>query len=193
MLVLLLVSSLAGTAAFSRRQSRICTTRLERLRSQVRMNTLSITSPFDTRIVQDHSDASTPDPYATAAQSAAVQRSGVQYRRDRMDAADMISTDEAAQLVGTSRVTINAWIKAGRCIGVANLRRGFKLPRWQFEPSIAPLLQPLAQSLGTCDGWQLLSFLETPSMALDGKTPRAALEQGEPGERILALATAEAH
>jgi excisionase family DNA binding protein len=157
------------------------------------MNTLSITSPFDTRIAQDHREASTTDPYATEAQSAAVQKSGAQYRRDRMDAADMITTDEAAQLVGTSRVTINAWIKTGRCIGVANLRRGFKLPRWQFEPSIAPLLQPLAKGLGNCDGWQLLSFLETPSMALDGQTPRAALEQGVPGERILALATAEAH
>lgn len=105
----------------------------------------------------------------------------------------MITTDEAAELAGTSRVTINAWIKAGRCIGVLNLRRGFKLPRWQFEPMVWPLLQPLAKSLGTSDGWQLLSFLETPSMALDGQTPRTALEQGVSGERILALATAEAH
>jgi len=35
------------------------------------------------------------------------------------------------------RVTINDWIKSGRCIGVSNLRRGFKLPRWQFEPRFA--------------------------------------------------------
>lgn len=90
-------------------------------------------------------------------------------------------------------VTINAWIKAGRCIGVSNLRRGFTLPRWQFEPTVWPLLQPLAKRLASSDGWQLLSFLETPSMALDGKTPRAALEQGVSGERILALATAETH
>lgn len=105
----------------------------------------------------------------------------------------MINTDEAAKLAGTSRVTINAWIKAGRCIAVSNLRRGFKLPRWQFEPSVWPLLQPLAKSIGSSDGWQLLAFLEAPSMALDGQTPRAALEQGVSGERILALATAEAH
>lgn len=105
----------------------------------------------------------------------------------------MVTTDEAAQLAGTTRVTVNAWIKAGRCIGVANLRRGFKLPRWQFEPTVWPVLQPLAKSLGSSDGWQLLTFLETPSMALDGQTPRAALEQGVGVERILALATAEAH
>lgn len=105
----------------------------------------------------------------------------------------MATTDEAANLAGTSRVTINAWIKAGRCIGVSNLRRGFKLPRWQFEPTIWPLLHSISKSLGTTDGWRLLSFLETPLLALDGQTPRTALEQGVPAERILALATAEAH
>jgi hypothetical protein len=156
------------------------------------MNTLSISSPFASGINHDRSDTPS-DPYASATQTAALLRSGAQYRRDRMEAADMITTDEAADLAGTSRVTINAWIKAGRCIGVSNLRRGFKLPRWQFEPTVWPLLQPLAKRLGTSDGWQLLSFLETPSMALDGQTPRTALEQGVSGERILALATAEAH
>lgn len=157
------------------------------------MNTLSFTSPFASGNDQTQRKAVLADPYASVAQTAAVLRSGAQYRRDRMEAADMISTDEAADLAGTSRVTINAWIKAGRCIGVSNLRRGFKLPRWQFEPAVWPLLQPIAKSLGTCEGWQMLAFLETPSMALDGQTPRAAIEQGTSAERILALATVEAH
>lgn len=105
----------------------------------------------------------------------------------------MISTNDAAELTGTNRVTINAWIKRGRVIGVEHLRRGFKLPQWQFEPSIFPLIQPIAHSLGTNDGWQHLDFLETPSPSLDGLTPRSAIEQGVAGDRILALATAEAH
>lgn len=158
------------------------------------MTTLTIPSPFATENSQLRHVTSAHDrPYATAAQTQAVLRSGAQYRRERMEAADMISTDEAAILAGTTRVTINAWIKAGRCIGVAHLRRGFKLPRWQFEPSIWPVLQPIANALGSSDGWQLLSFLESPAHALDGQTPRAALEQGIAPERILALATAEAH
>ncbi|KQP18765.1 hypothetical protein ASF45_26455 [Pseudorhodoferax sp. Leaf265] len=117
----------------------------------------------------------------------------MQHRRDRLEAADMITIDAAAVLAGTSGVTMHAWINAGRCIGVSNLRSGFKLPRWQFEPGIWQLLQRLAKCLGTNDGWQLLSFMETPSMALEGTTPRTALEQGLPGDRILALATAQAH
>ena len=157
------------------------------------MNTFAIQSPFATETAQLRQGASTDSPYATAAQTHALLRSGAQYRRDRMDAADMITTDEAAELAGTTRVTINAWIKAGRCIGMAHLRRGLKLPRWQFEPAVWPVLQPLAKALGTTDGWQLLAFLESPAPALDGQTPRAALEQGAVPERILALAMAESH
>jgi hypothetical protein len=156
------------------------------------MNTFTLISPFAPDSTQPHHEADA-SPYATAAQTAAVLRSGAQYRRERMDAADMITTDEAATLAGTTRVTINAWIKSGRCIGVSHLRRGFKLPRWQFEPAIWPALQPVAKQLGTPDGWQLLAFLESPATALDGQTPRAALEQGAPLDRIVALATVEAH
>ena len=157
------------------------------------MNTLAINLLFATETAPSRNDLAASSPYATAAQTQALLRSGAQYRRERMDAADMISTDEAAELAGTTRVTVNAWIKAGRCIGVAHLRRGFKLPRWQFEPAIWPVLQPLAKALGSGNGWQLLSFLESPATALDGQTPRAALEQGVALERIVALATAEAH
>lgn len=157
------------------------------------MNTLTIHPPFATETVQSRHGSAIDSPYATAAQTQALLRSGAQYRRERMDAADMISTDEAAELAGTTRVTINAWIKAGRCIGVTHLRRGFKLPRWQFEPAVWPMLQPLGNALGSHDGWQLLSFLESPATALDGQTPRAALEQGAAPERLLTLAMAEAH
>ena len=106
------------------------------------MNTFTLTSPFAPESTQPHHDVNA-SPYATAAQTAAVLRSGAQYRRERLDAADRITTDEAAELAGTTRVTINAWIKSGRCIGVSHLRRGLKLPRWQFEPAIWPALQPL--------------------------------------------------
>ncbi|MBU1350555.1 MAG: hypothetical protein KKB95_01535 [Gammaproteobacteria bacterium] len=156
------------------------------------MNTRSITSPIAHANIYDRQDPAS-EPYASAALSASVMSSGAQYRRDRIDAADMITTDEAAGLAGTSRVTINSWIKSHRCIGVSNLRRGFKLPRWQFEPNVWPVLQPLGIALGATTGWQVLAFLETPALALNGQTPRAALEQGVQAQRILALATAEAH
>jgi hypothetical protein len=137
--------------------------------------------------------SSTADPYASEAQTSALLRRGAEYRRQRINASDMITTDEAAELSGTTRVTINAWIKSGRCVGVTHLRRGFKMPKWQFEPFVFPVIQSLSGAMGTSDGWSLLSFLETPHEALDGSTPRLALEQGVPGQRIVDLATAQGH
>ena len=49
------------------------------------------------------------------------------------------------------------------------------------------------KALGTTDGWPLLAFLESPHPALDGQTPRVALEQGVDAKRVLGLATAEGH
>ncbi len=133
------------------------------------------------------------DPYASEAQTAALLGHGAEYRRQRINASDMITTDEAAELSGTTRVTINAWIKNGRCIGVMHLRRGFKMPKWQFEPYVFTVIQSLSEALGTTDGWQILSFLETPHVALDGLAPRIALAQGVSGQRIVELATAQGH
>lgn len=137
--------------------------------------------------------SSTLEVYASEAQTSVLLRSGVEYRRQRIHASDMISTDEAAELSGTTRVTINAWIKSGRCIGVTHLRRGFKMPKWQFEPYVFPVIRALSEALGTTDGWPILSFLETPHEALDGLTPRIALERGAHGRRIVDLAIAEGH
>ena len=99
----------------------------------------------------------------------------------------MVSTTEAGLLANASRVTINAWIQSGRCIGLEQLKRGFRVPRWQFEPSFWPYVGKLSEALGTTEGWALLAFLETPNGALGGATPRAAIEQGR-GTRVLSIA-----
>lgn len=154
------------------------------------MNSSAFTSAFQqASALPSHADA---EPYASQAQTSALLRAGAQYRRERMDAQDMISTDEAASLACTTRVTVNAWIKSGRCIGVSHLKRGYKLPRWQFEPSVWGAVAPLVKLFGN-DAWRTLGFLETPTPALDGMNSRAALEQGVAIERVLALAKAQVY
>jgi hypothetical protein len=135
----------------------------------------------------------TVNPYASEAQTTALLRRGAEYRLHRINASDMITIDEAGLLSGTSRLTINAWIKSGRCIGVAYLRSGTKVPKWQFEPSVFPVIQTVYEALGVTDWWPVLSFLETPHVALAGLTPRIALERGMTRLRIFGLATAEGH
>lgn len=114
--------------------------------------------------------------------------SGAEYRRQRLAAADIISTDEAAALLGTSRVTICAWIAAGQCIGLTQARRGYRVPRWQFEPQVWPHIQRIAAARGHAVGWALLEWLETPHGGLDGLSPRLALFAGTPADRVVALA-----
>jgi hypothetical protein len=130
--------------------------------------------------------------YGTAAgrQVESLLASSLAWRQARLDQPDMVSSDEAAAITRTNRETINQWIRAGRCIALDRAVRGWRLPRWQFEPAIHKQLPAIARALGTTEGWALLLFLETPHDALDGRTPRVALEQGE-AERVLELAGVE--
>lgn len=125
-----------------------------------------------------------PDDDVPAAEVRALLAGSLAARQQRLAAADMISTDEAAQLVATTRVTINAWIAKGRAVGLTQTKRGFRMPRWQFEPSMWEALPKLSTALGTTEGWALLSFLESPHGALDGRSPRQAIEQGQAGRVI---------
>lgn len=125
--------------------------------------------------------------YLSPAQTQALLLDSLAARTIRLSAGDMLSTDEAAAMVGASRVTINAWIDRGRCMGLVQTKRGSRVPAWQFEPAFWPAVPLLAQVLGTTDGWALLSFLETPLGALEGRTPRSAIEQGQL-QRVLDVA-----
>ena len=149
--------------------------------------------------VETHTSATRPrmgpaaerqSPYLSTAQTKALLSSSLAARTKRLSADDMVNTDEAAALAGTTRVTINAWIAKGRAIGLTQTRRGFRLPRWQFEPALWDALSKLSAALGTSDGWTMLSFLEGPLGGLNGRTPRQAIEQGKVA-RVLELAAAE--
>lgn len=130
-------------------------------------------------------------PNASAAdRTQALLEGSLAWRQARLAHRDMVGTDEAATIAGTTRETINQWISAGRCIGLDRTVRGWRLPRWQFEPDVFPHLPVIGRALGTSEGWALLLFLETPHEALAGRTPRQALEEGE-AERVLDLAGVE--
>jgi hypothetical protein len=125
--------------------------------------------------------------YITDSETQALLAGSLADRSARLAADDMVSTDEAATLAGTTRVTINAWIDKGRCIGLTQTKRGFRVPKWQFEPNYWSVVPKLSSALGTTNGWALLAFLETPQGALGGATPRIAIEQGRT-QRVLEIA-----
>lgn len=158
------------------------------------MNTnLDLNFTSSARSARTRSSNASPDsssPYASPAETRRLLASGLAARSARLAASDMVSTDEAGKLANASRVTINAWIAKGRCIGLSQTKRGYRVPSWQFEPRMWELLSKLAGALGSKDGWDLLSFLETSHGGLEGRTPRAAVEQGD-AARVLELAAHE--
>lgn len=121
----------------------------------------------------------------------ALLRSGRRWRRNRLRAADMITLREAAALTALDNLLLASWIREGACIGVAIAPGRAVLPRWQFKPPFWFVIRDISDALGTTDGWQLLSFVETEAAALDGLTPRTALEQGISPMRVLAAAVAD--
>lgn len=130
--------------------------------------------------------------YAPVSETRALLAGSLVARQQRLAASDMLSTDEAAQLVGATRVTVNAWIAKGRAIGLTQVKRGYRMPRWQFEPLVWDALPQISSALGVSEGWALLSFLESPHGALGGLTPRQAIEQGL-AEQVTAIARQEGH
>lgn len=128
--------------------------------------------------------------FVSLAETKALMAGSLAIRQQRLEAGDMVSTDEAAQMTGTSRVTMNAWIANGRAIGLSRIKRGYRLPKWQFDAPMWDTLPQLTKALGTKEGWALLSFLETPHPGLDGATPREAIERGMQ-DRAVSLAGAE--
>jgi len=105
----------------------------------------------------------------------------------RIMAADMLTVADAANAVGATARDIRQWVAEGHCIGVSTASKGMRLPHWQFDLDIWPWIHAMAAALGTTDGWSLLGFLESPRGALDSRTPRQALEQGE-HTRVIELA-----
>jgi hypothetical protein len=99
-------------------------------------------------------------------------------RTFRLTHGDMVSMEEAAVLAGTTRVTLYAWVHKGRCIGLSKMPRGLRVPKWQFEPIMWPWVQKISDALGSPDGWDILSYLETPREDLGMQTPRSLIEQG---------------
>lgn len=127
------------------------------------------------------------DEFVSLSETRALLAGSLADRQKRLVAGDMISTDEAAEMTGTTRVTVNAWIVKGRAIGLTQAKRGYRMPRWQFESPMWDIVPKLSSALGTVEGWPLLAFLETPLGGLNGTTPREAIERGA-GAQVVELA-----
>jgi hypothetical protein len=92
---------------------------------------------------------------------------------------DMLSADAFAELIGTSRVTVNAKRQAHQVLGLEGAKRGFRFPNWQIGEDGKPfsILPALFDRLAG-DPWAVYRFLVQHHPELEGLTGREALQRG---------------
>ncbi|MER8733309.1 XRE family transcriptional regulator [Mesorhizobium sp. M1227] len=93
---------------------------------------------------------------------------------------EMLSAEDFAKLLGTSRVTVNARRQSGQVLGIDGAKRGFRFPVWQLDKDGRPFgaLPALHAMLGN-SAWAVYRFLVSRHGVLDGRTGLRALQQGD--------------
>jgi hypothetical protein len=98
---------------------------------------------------------------------------------------DMLSADEFAELIGTSRVTVNAKRQKRQILALEGAKRGYRFPAWQVGNDGKPFaaLPELFEKLGGSP-WAVYRFLVQHHPELDGMAGRDALRRGRTDEVI---------
>lgn len=127
-----------------------------------------------------------PSPELAKALAAARERGRI-HAAEILARDDMLSADDFAALLGTTRVTVNAKRQSGQALGLDGAKRGYRFPAWQVDRNgkLYPELADLHQRLG--DPWAVYRLLVQRHAALDGLTGRQALERSK-GAALLDIA-----
>lgn len=101
---------------------------------------------------------------------------------------EMLSADAFAEMLGVSRVTVNAKRQRHEVLAVDGARRGFRFPAWQVDENGKPFaaIPQLFEKLGDSP-WTVYRFLVQRHPELEGATGVDALRQGR-GEDVLETA-----
>jgi hypothetical protein len=137
-------------------------------------------------------DESPQEPNATSEGSedlqsalAAARERGQARVADILSGVEMLSAEEFADLIGTSRMTVNAKRQSHQVLGLEGAKRGFRFPKWQIGEDGKPFsaLPELFDRLGG-SSWAVYRFLVQHHPELDGLTGLEALSGGRAAEAL---------
>jgi len=119
-----------------------------------------------------------PDPELQAALDTARAR-GRLRAAEILGGDDMLSAAAFAEILGTTRMTVNTKRQSGIILGLDGAKRGFRFPVWQLDAEGKPYagLAALHERLG--GPWAVYRFLVQPHGELGGLSGREALERGK--------------
>lgn len=91
----------------------------------------------------------------------------------------MLSAEEVAELLGVSRVTVNAMRQKNEVLALESAKHGFRFPVWQIDENGKPfeVLPKLFELLGDSP-WTVYRFLVQRHAELDGASARDYLRRG---------------
>lgn len=103
---------------------------------------------------------------------------------------EMLSADQFAALLGTTRMTVNTKRQNRQVLGLDGAKRGFRFPSWQVGDDGKPFaaLPALFERLGG-GAWSVYRFLVQAHPELDGLTGREALLRGKEEDALDAAAS----
>ena len=92
---------------------------------------------------------------------------------------EMLSADEFAELLGISRVSVNAKRQKHELLALEGVKRGFRFPAWQLDENGKPfdVLPRLFELLGDSP-WTVYRFLVQRHPELDGASAQDYLRRG---------------
>ena len=92
---------------------------------------------------------------------------------------DMLGADAFAELLGVSRVTVNAKRQRHEVLALDGARRGYRFPAWQLDENGKPFaaIAQLFERLGDSP-WTVYRFLIQRHPELEGATALEALRRG---------------
>jgi hypothetical protein len=104
---------------------------------------------------------------------------------DILNGEDMLSAEAFAELLGTTRVTVNTKRQHRQVLALEGAKRGFRFPEWQVGLDGKPfaVIPDLFDRLGG-DAWAVYRFLIQHHSELDGLTAREALQRGKSKEVV---------
>ena len=110
---------------------------------------------------------------------AAARERGQRRVAEILSDPDMLSAENLARVLGTTRATINAKRQSRQLLGLEGATRGFRFPSWQICEDGKPfaLLPALFERFGDSP-WAVYRFLVQSHSELDGATGRDALRLG---------------
>jgi hypothetical protein len=96
-----------------------------------------------------------------------------------MNGLEMLTADDFAARLGTTRATVNTWRQKHQVLGLEGAKRGFRFPAWQIGDDGKPfaVLPELFERLGDIP-WAVYRFLIQRHPELDDLTAQEALRRG---------------